>query len=565
MNESSSRPDQTGHAQPASLDLLSQMGVNPIDILVAADKTTIQPAETKSSAANWRPLVISLLAALAVVMMVTAFVLTYLSIQGLQKQVAELKTKKPTVVALLTPTKTATLPPPVVLTDTPTAPPPPAPLVPSILTFDPASIDLGLTKDPRQVTVIVQAANQAPVASTTVTLNLIGHGDLTPTRLTTDIDGKAFFTYTPAQVVEKAMIKAACGQATNTLTVQPLPVVLALAPTEFDVGVGSEQVVTVTVLGKNDPQPVSGVGVSLVVSPTQSVNIQPTTVITTDGEGKALATLTFTQVMTGELGASVASGEIVSATIRVRPVAVNTSKEAKNLRAEASETSVHVGDFAVGSRLPIVGQSADGSWLLVRTGDGQQVWVKKDLVSVEGETTQVSVVTPTPAPTKPPATFTPTPTNTPTPKPAATKTAASPYPSPGSHDLVVEQGAGLAPMYRIGETGDQGILLQMPVHAVSVLAQDTKDASPPAGFVLVEATFFVDKARVSPQADGFYLSNPGDTAALACWTVVSDACQGTGTLAKASSPYFVSKTEPEKNGNFAKVTIWLWVKHTNLR
>lgn len=93
-----------------------------------------------------------------------------------------------------------------------------------------------------------------------------------------------------------------------------------------------------------------------------------------------------------------------------------------------------VAEVKQGDVLTIVGQSADGAWLVVETGAGETGWLTADSVQVEGDLNRaVAMVapptpTPTPIPPTPTATLPPAP---PAPPPAAPPTGGNLVVNPG--------------------------------------------------------------------------------------------------------------------------------------
>jgi hypothetical protein len=87
--------------------------------------------------------------------------------------------------------------------------------------------------------------------------------------------------------------------------------------------------------------------------------------------------------------------------------------------------------LAGGETATPLGQTADGTWLLIALADGTQGWLPaENFVLAEGSGPLPVITDIPPTPTQPPATFTPS--STPTPVPTATNT-----PSPWTCDFVI--------------------------------------------------------------------------------------------------------------------------------
>lgn len=112
-----------------------------------------------------------------------------------------------------------------------------------------------------------------------------------------------------------------------------------------------------------------------------------------------------------------------------------------NFRAAPSETGEIIGALTPGDGLLILGQSSDGSWLNVRTDDGDEGWVATRLIFIPPTATPFPTATPTTdltavalGTTFPTAVIGGQPV-TPTPPPAA----LSPTPTPASDDAPIDE------------------------------------------------------------------------------------------------------------------------------
>jgi SH3-like domain-containing protein len=373
---------------------------------------------------------------------------------------------------------------------------------------------------------------------------------------------------------------------------------VVIAPPEFDIGIDETATVLARVSKGEAGEPISGTEVILSIQPAGLAKISQseTFTATTDENGDTLGQeLVGKQVGVGSLTAQLATGEIATATLTIRPVAV-VKNNSVNLRStpDASSDANVISAASKDDRLMIVGRNTKGDWWLVRLSNGTTAWISSGVVQVSGDTKSLEVITPatvtstatqTPKPTAtrtatqtptPTATQTPTPTATPTPWSAVpptmmpTSVAPAGYPEPGSYTVVLSPGTSDVTIYRAGGTKKEDELAALPAGGSVEVLSPEKDSTRqvPNGYVLVSVAFWVPKERLAQVSGGWTLTASNQTA-LACWDV-SDAssgnyeCEGRGTLLTIPAGYFAGPDTPGERGSWRRATIWAWVKRENI-
>jgi len=127
------------------------------------------------------------------------------------------------------------------------------------------------------------------------------------------------------------------------------------------------------------------------------------------------------------------AGETLTVNLKPGVFAVINAATA-NLRSGPGEVYPVVGKLSKDAVVEVVGQSKDSAWLVVRTAEGDERWIAKALVTLQGTLDRISIAAAPPTPTPRPATATPAATATSAPvapRPAAPPTGANLLLNPG--------------------------------------------------------------------------------------------------------------------------------------
>jgi len=126
-------------------------------------------------------------------------------------------------------------------------------------------------------------------------------------------------------------------------------------------------------------------------------------------------------------------------------------------------------------------------------------------------------------------------------------------------------------LYRVGETGEAGVLALMPANGV-VMVRPPAMAShinpPLPGYVLVEARLWIAATYMQTAAgsDGYVLNNSG-TLQDACWQLPvkgGDKRTNCGTLNPMTSGSYQLTQKPADSGDWRQVSLWAWMKLENI-
>ncbi len=326
-------------------------------------------------------------------------------------------------------------------------------------------------------------------------------------------------------------------------TVPTSQIRVVIEPASFDLGIGETTDLLVRVSQGEAGVPVTRTVIMLRVAPPELAEISGATLITTttdaNGEVKGWQ-LTGGQVGEGSVAAQLGTGEVATATLTVRPVVLAQSTGI-NLRSGPDTSAAVVELTKGGERYVVVGKSSDDTWLQVRLTDGRLAWVvRMAAIRVEGETADVPIVT----------------------------AGAEPTQTPAGVSLTLKATAGDpdVPLYKVGSTTDDGILTRLSPGGSVELVQETGQASPPAGWVLVRVKFWVEASRVTQQTAAWVFA-AADTLGFACWTVPGAGQGGSscgGILMANIGGYGAGTVDLPQQGDWQQVAVRVWVKQENI-
>ena len=416
-----------------------------------------------------------------------------------------------------------------------------------------AQITVTAGKATGTVSLIAQAAQKTARVSIRVVLPPTAMPTETPAVMPTEAPPTAMSTITPSPVV------------TTTSRIR-----VVIEPASFDIGIGETTDLLVRVSQGEAGVPVTRTVITLSVEPPELALIAGTTTVpalTNENDETATQQLTGRKVGLGKVMARLDTGEAISATLTVRPVVVAPSANI-NLRSGPSTNAAVVAGTRKGERYVVVGKESDDTWLQVRLADRGLAWVsRKAGVEVEGETTDVPVMSPevepieTPSETATPApvVIIPTPTHGPEGSSTPTSEVSPTLKATGSDPDV--------PLYRVGRTDEAGILARLPAGGEVEPFQEENAAPPPAGWKLVRVKFWVEVSRVTRQT-GSWAFAKADQNGFACWSVPPAGQGGLpcgGILMPNIEGYGAGAEDLPKNGDWRQVTVRVWVKQENIQ
>jgi len=133
---------------------------------------------------------------------------------------------------------------------------------------------------------------------------------------------------------------------------------------------------------------------------TQTQTIKPTATFTTWPTFTPTATYTDTPIPSSTSTPTISLSPSPTISPTISPSMIATIKyDRSNLRFGPSTDFPVVARLGKGTELPLLGQSQDGTWLVVTLPDGNQGWIAMELLNLQIDTSSLQIIETPPQPT----------------------------------------------------------------------------------------------------------------------------------------------------------------------